>query len=157
MAVTVDSLISKYHISRDACNKRVSDLHIIDISLKHCRKWRDLPNYLGIDKIAVSDLEYAPGSESDKRTQFFNRWQQEKGRDATYRSLLAALLKVQSREDDAESREDVEFICTLLKDDNTSASSCSTNGAPPGNAATSNGKHQYQRHSACLKSHIASG
>ena len=132
--VTVDDLLAKAGLPRHAGNKKVSDVHILDLSMKHCKKWRSLPAFLDMDQISVSDLQYAMGSESDKRKLFLEKWQQEKGSDATYRVLMAALLSVQCRDE-------AEYICNvLLKGDGTpgTTSTHSTNGASSGYATYTN-------------------
>ncbi len=105
---TVDSLMQKFGVSAAACDSKVTEVHLQEISQNHCSKWRDLPTPLGLSKMAVNDLEYKPGGEGGKRKAFLETWQQQMGGDATYRALITALLNVQSR-DDAES------VCKLLQ------------------------------------------
>ena len=104
-----DSLMHQYGIS-SMCGKKVTEQHVLDISQKTCKKWKDLRVFLKMSENSVSDIEREAGGESDKRKSFFDRWKQEKGSDATYKALLDALLKI-------ECREDAEYICELLQDE----------------------------------------
>lgn len=88
----------------DNANKQISDEHIEVISQDLCEKWRLLPAHLGLGTITIDDIIE---NEAGKR-HFFTTWKDQKGSEATYRSLVSALLEI-------ECRKDAESVCELLK------------------------------------------
>lgn len=92
----------------DLCNKRITEIHIGNISRSTCRKWRLLVVYLGLKAIVVSDIEREVTSEEERRSNFFSLWRNEKGTGATYRTLIEALLEINCGSD-------AEYVCDLLE------------------------------------------
>lgn len=105
--VTVEFILSRHGVPESACNKKITDLHMQEIALKRCRRWKDLPVHLGMEKSDADDLDHKQISETEKIKGFLDKWEQAYGTDATYRVLMDALLKIKNRGD-------AEFICELL-------------------------------------------
>ena len=105
----VSSLLEHYGLTEEECNKVVSDRHLDKISLSHCGGWRALPSHLGLPSILVEDIDKSPLEQKEKRQKFFRDWKQRRGFNATYRSLIIALLETNHRGD-------AESVCQLLKD-----------------------------------------
>jgi hypothetical protein len=99
-----------YQLSEADCNLQVTDVHVEKISSSYCEKWRSLPPYLKMEAIVAKDIDREhPGSdESEKRGSFFKKWKETRGLEATYRSLINALLETKCRGD-------AEGVCELLK------------------------------------------
>ena len=106
----VSSLLKYYGLSEEKCNKVVSDRHLEKISLSHCGRWRALPSYLGLPSLLVEDIDRSPLKleEGERRQKFFHEWKQRRGFNATYKSLIVALLETNCRGD-------AESVCQLLK------------------------------------------
>ncbi len=102
--VTVNYLMERYSLTEDKCSQPISDYHLNKI---HCSKWKQLPCYLGLDKIVAGDVSRDCATEEEKRFEFFSKWKETRGSDATYKSLISALL-------DCQCREDAESVCKLL-------------------------------------------
>lgn len=96
-----------YDLTEERCNRRISEIHIGDISRSICRKWRSLVAYLGLKEIVISDIEHEAVGEEERRCNFFTLWRNEKGSEATYKVLIGALL-------DIKCRSDAEYVCQLL-------------------------------------------
>ena len=105
---TVSSLMEQYQIPEEDCNRQIRDIHLEEISQSHCEKWRSLPSHLKMKTIIKKDIDRESKSEDEKRLAFFERWQQERGSDATYKALINALLKISCRQD-------AEKVCELLQ------------------------------------------
>lgn len=86
----------------------VRDIDVDKISRSCCKDWERLPPYLEMKKIVVNDINREGGSEEGKRRKFFTEWIEEKGREATYKKLIGALLQIGCRND-------AEKICKLLQ------------------------------------------
>ena len=108
-AVTMRSLLKLYELKEEDCNQQISSLHLNEISLNYCQKWRFLPARLNLKDIVADDISRGLGNEEDKRHAFFLKWKQVKGSDATYRRLIGALLEIKCRQD-------AEAVCRLLQE-----------------------------------------
>ena len=106
-STTVSSLLKQYQLKEEDVSKQVTDLHIDKISRSHCKKWKSLPAYLEMEGIVASDIDMMPIEEEEKRNNFFSKWKEEKGSEATYKALIGSLLEIRCRED-------AESICRLL-------------------------------------------
>ena len=104
-SVTVRDLMGHYDLSEDSYSQQLSDFHVNKI---HCSKWRQLPCHLGMDEIVAEDIDRDCRSEEERRFKFFSRWKEMRGSDATYGSLISALLAI-------ECRKDAESVCKLLQ------------------------------------------
>ncbi len=105
--VTTNSLLEKFQLTDEDCDKQVSDRHLAELSRTHCRNWRQLPPYLYMASIVEHDIDCDSRGERKKREDFFKEWKEMKGSDATYKALIGALLKIGSRND-------AEYVCQLL-------------------------------------------
>lgn len=104
--VILSSLIEHFEL-KEQCNEPISSLHLNEIALSYCAKWRFLPPPLGLEYIAAQDIDRGTGNEEDKRLAFFLKWKHAKGPKATYRRLIEALLAIKCRAD-------AEGVCKLL-------------------------------------------
>ena len=106
-SITVNDLMVRYALTEEDCKMQISDFHQSKISQSHCSKWRLLPCHLGMEKIVVKDVDRVYAGEEETRFEFFSRWKETRGSDATYLSLISALLAI-------DCREDAESVCKLL-------------------------------------------
>ena len=123
MASVID-LIAHYELTEEDCKREVSDADIVKIASSVHGKWKSqLPPLLGMETIIVTDIVSAQGyiAEEDRRLAFFKEWKQRKGFDATYKTLISALLEISCRQD-------AESVCKILKE--------TTSAAPPDQAST---------------------
>ena len=104
----LSSLLLQYKLPADICSAQVSDVHLEEISRSHCKDWKNLPPHLQLDTIMASDINRMQVGEAEKRREFLFGWKESKGSDATYGSLIRALLKIKCRQD-------AESICELLQ------------------------------------------
>ena len=104
----LSSLMRKYKLNNDDCNKQVTGIHLEKISRSYSKRWMHLIPYLDMDTIVGSDLQYCPSSEDCKRLLFFQEWKSQKGTEATYEAIIRALLEI-------DCRNDAEEICKLLQ------------------------------------------
>ena len=118
-------MLHHYNLTEDVCGQQVSPVHLEDISRSHCKHWRKLPAHLGLPEIMASDIDRKQVEESEKRHIFFFGWKDRKGSDATYRSLISALLKI-------DCRQDAESICKLLQPQDPISTSRSVQQAAAG-------------------------
>ena len=93
------SLIEQYELTEQDCTRQIEDVDLDRISDSHCMHWRKLPTHLGMEKIVTNDIDKSQGSEEVKRSDFFSRWKDIRGSDATYKQLVIALLEVNCRQD----------------------------------------------------------
>lgn len=105
---TTSSLLELYQLKEKDCNQQISSLHLNEISLNYCQKWRFLPARLKLKDIVADDISRGPGNEEDKRYTFFLKWKQIKGSEATYKRLISALLEIKCKQD-------AEGVCRLLQ------------------------------------------
>ena len=98
----------KYHLTEEEVSIKITDRHIVDISISLCTKWKFLPAYLGLAANIAKDIDRKPVNEEEKRLTFLTTWKEKKGSEATYKSLIGALL-------DIECRDEAGSVCELLK------------------------------------------
>ena len=101
-------LMESSGLSEEGGNRRVSDIHIEEISRLYCKRWKLLCPHLEMEGIIVSDVDHTGNDEREKRRAFLAAWKENKGSGATYRRLLYALLKIGCRED-------AEAVCKLYR------------------------------------------
>ena len=105
----LQGLLDHYCLKEDDVNSPVTDIHLEEISRSYCEEWNCLTPYLGMPTIVGSDVSHsATSTEKGKRYDFLTRWKHKKGRGATYKVLINALLKT-------ESRKDAEGVCEMLQ------------------------------------------
>ena len=93
------SLLQLEELEKD-CDGAVSDVHLQEISQSCCTKWRLLPAHLGMKEVVVNDIDRNNGAdEQEKRYNFLKKWEAVKGSDATYTSLIKALLAIKCRKE----------------------------------------------------------
>jgi hypothetical protein len=131
------SVTEYFRLSETDCNLQVTDVHVEKISSSYCEKWRSLPPYLKMEAIVAKDIDREhPGSdESEKRGSFFKKWKETRGLEATYRSLINALLETKCRGD-------AEGVCELLK----KHTSMPSHRAEPQQTETSANQEENQGH-----------
>lgn len=107
----MEALLVHYNLQERDISQQISDGHIQDLSLSDCSKWRSLPGYLGLHSSVVDDINRDPIAleEGEKRKKFLEKWKKVKGSDASYKSLICALLKI-------ECRQDAESVLKLIRD-----------------------------------------
>ena len=93
------SLREAYELTEEDCARTIEDIDLESISHSHCKDWRKLPTHLEMSKIVINDIDKSQGSEEVKRSDFFSRWKDIRGSDATYKQLVIALLEVNCRQD----------------------------------------------------------
>ena len=103
----MNSLLKQYKIKEEDVNREVTNIHIDKISRSHCEKWKSLPAYLEMEGIVASDIEKKPIEEEEKRNNFFSKWKEEKGSEATYKALIGALLEMKCKKD-------AESVCEMI-------------------------------------------
>ena len=113
------SLLKLFDLEESDFCAQVSDLHLDEFARSCCTEWKSLPIYLDVERIVASDVDHSPGGEREKRLSFFNQWKQRKGCDATYKTLVCALLKINLRQD-------AEHLCNLLLKKTTALDSATT-------------------------------
>ena len=89
-------------------DKVISDLHLQAIAQTSDINWKSLPSRLGLQDDVAKDIDKGFTKEFDKRQEFFQQWKRFKGSEATYRSLVKALL-------DINQRHNAEYVCELLR------------------------------------------
>lgn len=104
--VTAEYIMNLLNVPESACNEKITNVHLQEIALKRCRKWRDLLVLLDMEKTEADDLDRKQISETEKIKEFLEKWKQVNGSEATYKALMNALLKIQYRDD-------AEFVCKL--------------------------------------------
>ena len=103
----MDFLLKKYELNEDKCKLKVTECHLQEIAGRCCKDWKWLQPHLQMDKIVVDDISGKAIDERDKRLEFFQKWVEKEGSDATYFRLIHALQKIGNKND-------AEFVCTLL-------------------------------------------
>ena len=106
----VDAFKGHYNLSEDDLNQEISDSHLDQIALKHCACWKLLSPHLDLGNMTINDitLSLTLATETDKRVEFFRQWKKVKGFEATYKKLVAALLKI-------DQKHEAGIVCKLLK------------------------------------------
>ena len=101
----ISTLCAHFELVDHDLDKEISDLHLDEIAQARCTYWKSLPSRLGLQDV---DIDKDFSKEFDKRREFFQQWKQKKGSEATYRSLVRALL-------DIKQRHDAEYVCKLSR------------------------------------------
>ena len=114
----ISTLCAQFGVAYHNLDEVISDLHLDEIGLSRCTYWRSLPTRLGLSNVVAKDIGRDFQKEYERRCEFFQQWKQEKGSEATYRSLVRALL-------DTKQRLDAEYVCKL-------ASQAISTNHPPG-------------------------
>lgn len=97
-----------YGLNNKVCQEQVSDKHISEIGCSLCGQWRKLPPYLDLEATVVDDLERQFMTEEERRVGLLKKWKERNGFDASYTSLINALLEIKCRSD-------AEGVCELLR------------------------------------------
>ena len=104
----MSDILKRFGLTEDDWEIEISDLHLVELSRKHCSCWKLLPSHLELEPIVAKDIRKSSSNEPDQRVEFFRQWKERKGSYATYKKLVQALL-------DIDQREDAEYVCKLLK------------------------------------------
>ena len=102
------SLCAHFELADQDLDKEISDLHLDEIARTRDINWKSLPSRLGLQDVVAKDIDKNFTKEFDKRQGFFQLWKRIKGYEATYRSLVKALL-------DINQRHEAEYVCELLR------------------------------------------
>ena len=123
MASLMSKLIAHFELTEEDCEREVSDTDIVKIASSLQGKWESkLPPLLEME---TTDI----GSPVEDKIAFFKEWKQQQGFEATYKSLISALLQVKCRQD-------AESVCKILKETtcssqaSTSANTISISSSP---------------------------
>jgi len=100
MAAQCLDLLKRYRLSERDVGVEVSEAHLKEIAHFDLREWKPLFSQL---ECAVSEAEFR----TEEVQSFFSAWKRDKGSGATYKKLIVAFLKT-------ESRESAEGVCKLL-------------------------------------------
>ena len=132
--ISPNTLCAHFELADQELDKVISDLHLDDIAQTRCTYWKFLSSRLRLQDVVAKDIDKDFPTESEKRREFFQQWKQRKGSEATYRSLVKALL-------DINQRRDAEYVCNLLRQADASSSVASSG--------------IYRRYFLCSVTHIA--
>ena len=107
---SIRKILAHYHLTLKDCSAEISAEHLEEISHSLCEEWRDLPPRLNMKSIVKHDIDcdLMLNNEKRKRHAFLEKWNKQKGCEATYRNLIGALL-------DINCRKDAEGVCEILK------------------------------------------
>ena len=100
-------LRTRFKLADQDLDEVISDLHLDKIAQTKDINWKSLPSRLELPDVVTKDIDKDLMKESEKRREFFRQWKQKKGMEATYRSLVRALL-------DIKERDNAEYVCKLL-------------------------------------------
>ena len=109
MSWSLPELARLYELTDRELERQVSDSHLEVISRSYCKQWKSLPPHLQLDRIVADDIDKSQKEDRVKRHEFLLQWKDIKGSHATYKQLLAALLKTKCRQD-------AESVCKMLKE-----------------------------------------
>ena len=117
-------LLAHYNLQEEDICQQISDGHIQNLALSKCTKWRSLPAYLGLHSSVVDDINrnLTAIDEGEKRKMFLSTWKKDKGIDATYKSLICAMLEVRCRE---EAEGLMELLGDSVRNGTSESKSCS--------------------------------
>ena len=101
-------LCTRFKLADQDLDKVISNLHFDEISQTRDINWKSLPSRLGLQDNVAKDIDKDFSKEFDKRREFFQQWKQKNGSEATYRSLVRALL-------DIKQIDNAEYVCELLQ------------------------------------------
>ena len=105
----IRSLCVHFELADQDLDKVISDFHLDEIAqTRDIINWKSLPSLLGLRDNVAKDIDKDFTKDFDKRREFFQRWKRIKGSEATYRSLVKALL-------DINQRHEAEHVCKLLR------------------------------------------
>ena len=107
--LTSSSMIGKFNLTSEDCNRQVEDHFLQAISQKHGIKWKLLRPHLGLPPAVDDDIDRDGHNEEEKRYTFLIEWKKRKGAEATYKALITALEKI-------DSKSHAEFVCQLLQE-----------------------------------------
>ena len=120
---TFPELVNRYGLSEADTSQQASDSNLELITLSCCEQWKSLPPYLVVETIVATDIDKTQKDPQEKRHDFFRKWKKIKGSGATYKVLIAALLKIKCVED-------AEKVCEILKDSFGLQTASAASGSP---------------------------
>ena len=106
--MALSSLIERFELSEEDCEKKMSDKQLDEIALSYCREWEPLRSELEMKEIVEHDIKKNFTTEEGRRRNFLLKWKNVKGSAATAKALIIALLGIKSVDD-------AEGVCQLLK------------------------------------------
>ena len=137
-------------LSNEVYSVVISDQHLVEISEDCCTQWGLLPSHLGLMNTVKDDINKLNfTSEWERRHEFLKVWKRQKGKGATYRTLIEALQKIRCVTEAEYVSKLVQLPLTLT----TSTQTEGTNGITeaPTSAVSTPGKIFIAQYSlACL-------
>ena len=106
-AMADSKFLDYFHLQPEDIDAKIHEEHINKIAHICINDWKNLYPFLGIDTKDIEAIE-AELNKKDMAKSFFRLWKKRNGRDATYRRLIDALIKIKSREE-------AECVCEILK------------------------------------------
>lgn len=107
--VSIRLLFTYYGLSEDSYGRCVSESHMGHLSSSMHSKWRLVAPQLRLKDVVPSiEGTSEARSEEEKAKLLLILWRRRRGNEATYKSLIEALLK-------ADCRSDAEYVCQMLK------------------------------------------
>ena len=97
-------LITRYHLTQDALNRKVSDAHIL--AIQQTISWREVGKHL-LKKVDMDDIKRDGFDGAERRDMMLAKWQERSGSDATYDKLINAMIS-------ARKIEEAEGVCQLI-------------------------------------------
>ena len=98
--------LKKYSLTENHLKRECSDKDLLDID-KHI-SWDIVGHHLpGIKQKHIDDINLDMSDQSQKRQRLVDLWKERNGSDATFGSMITAMLK-------AEKRNEAEKVCRLL-------------------------------------------
>ena len=107
MSDRVSTLCEELKLADQGLDKQISEVHFDEIAQTRDINWKFLPSRLGLQDVTAKDIDKDYSNELEKRRELFRKWKQIKGSEATYRSLVRALL-------DIKQRDNAEYVLKLL-------------------------------------------
>ena len=99
-------LMKKYNLTDSTLQTKVSDDHINEIA--KFVSWEDVGRHLDkIGRPGVEDIQKDGDNEDKRRRLLVDRWEDKNGDDATYDSMVTAMIK-------AEKIDEATEVCKLL-------------------------------------------
>ena len=95
-----------FDLKPEDVNVKIDVQHINEIAKICIKEWDCLHTKLGIDTKDIAATE--AGSSQNRSLQIICLWKKQNGREATYKRLIDALIKIKSREE-------AESVCEILK------------------------------------------
>ena len=120
--------MNQYGLNEHSCNKIISSSHLqtIAVSCGAGGVWKFLAPHLKIETHVIDDIDSMRSTDLEKRNEFFKQWKQKEDREATYKSLISAMVKIDRNQDAGK-------VLQLLKGSIALSTQPSSSHSTPGN------------------------